>query len=68
MYSHIILVVSIGVMASSIVTGMIFYHPEYEYDAVESALYASLHRTMWSLGSVGLFYVASYGHAVFIYR
>lgn len=31
-------------------------------------MYAALHRTMWSLGTAGLFFVASYGTASFLYK
>ncbi|XP_056635161.1 nose resistant to fluoxetine protein 6-like isoform X1 [Diorhabda sublineata] len=67
-YSHIILLTSISIMMTSLLTGIVFYDAEYEYDAVESALYASLHRVAWSLGSIGVLYVASYGHAKLIYN
>nr|XP_023026922.1 nose resistant to fluoxetine protein 6-like [Leptinotarsa decemlineata] len=67
-YSHIILVISLLLMVSSIITGVIFYNPDYEYDRIGSALYASLHRVVWSVGSVGVLYVASYGHTKYIYR
>lgn len=45
-----------------------FYDPEYKYNAIEAGLYASLHRIMWSLGTAGLFYAASYGTAKFLYK
>lgn len=67
-YSHIILFTSIAIMMTSLLTGIVFYDAEYEYNAVESALYASLHRVAWSVGSIGVLYVASYGHAKFIYN
>ncbi|KAG5894539.1 hypothetical protein JTB14_026827 [Gonioctena quinquepunctata] len=67
-YSHIILITSLFLMVGSIVTGTIFYQADYEYNPIESALYASLHRAVWSAGSVGVLYVASYGHTKYIYR
>ncbi|CAG9820973.1 unnamed protein product [Phaedon cochleariae] len=67
-YSHLILFVSLGIMVGSIVTGVIFYDPAYQYNPLESALYASMHRVVWAVGSVGVLYVASFGHAKFIYR
>ncbi|XP_050500943.1 nose resistant to fluoxetine protein 6-like [Diabrotica virgifera virgifera] len=67
-YSHIILLSSLTVMIGSIVSGVIFYDPKYDYNAIESGLYASLHRVAWSAGSVGVLYVASYGHAKLIYN
>ncbi|CAH1982994.1 unnamed protein product [Acanthoscelides obtectus] len=67
-YSRIILVSSVVIMAATIVTGTIFYDPYHEYNGAESALYSALHRSVWALGSIGIIYVASYGHAKFIYR
>lgn len=55
-------------ITSTILTGSVFYDPEYKYNAVEAGLYASLHRTMWSIGTAGLFYAASYGTANFLYK
>ncbi|KAF5305499.1 hypothetical protein FQA39_LY01590 [Lamprigera yunnana] len=42
-----ILSVILGI--SSVYTITIFYLPNYEYNAVESALYASLHKVAWSI-------------------
>ncbi|CAG9862564.1 unnamed protein product [Phyllotreta striolata] len=68
MYSRIILLVSLALMVSSVLTGMIFYDPNYEYNAAESALYACMRRVAWSVGTVGVLYAASYGHAKLIYN
>lgn len=55
-------------MLMSILTGAIFYDENYKYNAIESGIYNSLHRTVWALGSVGIIYVASYGRSKFIYN
>lgn len=46
------------------VGGAVFYNPYHEYNALEAAAYASLHRLSWAIGTVGLLIVCSYGHAV----
>lgn len=67
-YSYVILTLSLALMIVTIFTGVIFYDPYYEYNAVESAMYTAVHRTLWAIGSIGVLYVASYGHARFIYN
>ncbi|KAJ8954786.1 hypothetical protein NQ318_014897 [Aromia moschata] len=67
-YSDSILSLSLVLLATTILTGTIFYDPYYEYNAVESAFYAAFHRTLWAMGSIGLLYVASYGRASLIYN
>lgn len=63
-----IFLISIILMLVSIFTGVIFYDPYYEYDTLDAAAYSSLHRTVWSIGSVGVLYVASYGHVKWVYN
>ncbi|KAJ8979722.1 hypothetical protein NQ317_015546 [Molorchus minor] len=67
-YSDLILTLSLVLLASTLLTGTVFYDPYYKYNAVESAFYAAFHRTLWAVGSIGLLYVASYGHAKLIYN
>lgn len=45
------------------VGGAVFYNPYHEYNTLEAAAYASLHRLSWAVGTVGLLIVCSYGHA-----
>lgn len=44
-------------------SGAIFYDPYYVYEPYESAMYAAFHRPAWGLGTIGIIFVASYGHA-----
>ncbi|KAJ8925875.1 hypothetical protein NQ315_009727 [Exocentrus adspersus] len=67
-YSYIIFTASLALMITTLLTGTIFYNPYYVYNAVESSIYAALHRTLWAVGSIGILYVASYGHAKFVYK
>ncbi|XP_044746794.1 nose resistant to fluoxetine protein 6-like [Coccinella septempunctata] len=62
--SLVILATSIILLLGAILTGAVFYNPYHPYSAVESGLYSALHRVAWALGSVGLLYVASFGHAI----
>lgn len=57
---------SLFLMLVSLFSGMVFYDPYHTYNSVESAAYAALHRPAWALGSVGLLYVASFGHGSFL--
>ncbi|XP_050305994.1 nose resistant to fluoxetine protein 6-like [Anthonomus grandis grandis] len=65
--SYLIFTVSITLMVVSIVSGAIFYDPYYEYNTLDAAAYSSLHRTVWSIGSIGVLYVASYGKIGWVY-
>ncbi|CAG9764782.1 unnamed protein product [Ceutorhynchus assimilis] len=65
--SYLIFTVSITLMVVSIVTGAIFYDPYYQYDTLDAAAYSSMHRTVWSIGSIGVLYVASYGQIKWVY-
>lgn len=60
--------VSLVLMFGSMVGGAVFYNPYHEYNAIESAAYASLHRAAWAIGSIGLLIASSYGHATVIQR
>lgn len=66
--SYCILLVSFVLITISIVGGSVFYDPYHKYNAVESAMYAALHRPAFAVGSVGVLYVASFGHARPIYK
>ncbi|XP_060529431.1 nose resistant to fluoxetine protein 6-like isoform X2 [Cylas formicarius] len=66
--SYLVFFVSLILMIGSITTGAIFYNPYYKYNALESAAYAALHRAVWSVGSVGILYVSSYGHVKLVYN
>ncbi|CAH0550692.1 unnamed protein product [Brassicogethes aeneus] len=68
MVSSLFIISSLAIMIASIVTGVIFYDPYYKYNALESALYAALHRTIWSVGSIGMLYTASFGYSGIIKR
>lgn len=67
MKSHSITLLSILLLFGSMVGGAVFYSPYHDYNAIEAAVYASLHRLSWALGTVGLLIVSSYGHA-FVFR
>lgn len=62
--SLVIMTASIILILGSILTGAVFYNPYHPYNALESGLYSALHRVAWALGSIGLLYVASFGHAI----
>ncbi|XP_018579714.2 nose resistant to fluoxetine protein 6-like [Anoplophora glabripennis] len=64
--SFAIVMGSLFLMLVSLFSGMVFYDPYHSYNSVESAAYAALHRPAWALGSVGLIYVASFGHGSFL--
>lgn len=61
MRCYIIFAVSLFLLLLSPYCGTAFYNPYHTYNALESASYASLHRAVWSLGTVGLLVVFSYG-------
>ncbi|KAL1514037.1 hypothetical protein ABEB36_003362 [Hypothenemus hampei] len=65
--SYLIFITSVTLMVISIVTGAIFYDPYYEYKTLEAASYSVLHRTVWSIGSIGVLFVASYGQLKWVY-
>lgn len=48
--------------------GIIFYDPFHDYNALESATYGALHRTIWALGSFGIMYSISFGTSNFLYK
>ncbi|KAL3287100.1 hypothetical protein HHI36_001584 [Cryptolaemus montrouzieri] len=62
--SLMILTGSIILLLATILTAAFFYDPYHPYNAIESGFYASLHRAAWAIGSIGLLYVASFGHAI----
>ncbi|XP_050305781.1 nose resistant to fluoxetine protein 6-like [Anthonomus grandis grandis] len=64
--SALLIVLSIAAIATSVLSGAVFYDPYHPYEPYESAAYAGFHRALWALGSIGIIYVASYGHASFI--
>ncbi|KAL1514039.1 hypothetical protein ABEB36_003363 [Hypothenemus hampei] len=66
MKSFIIILLSVISIAASIFGGSVFYNPYHPYNPYESGAYAGFHRALWALGSVGLMYVASYGHGSLI--
>lgn len=59
---------SILLLLGSMAGGYVFYDPYHKYNVVESATYASLHRVSWTLGTIGLIYSVSYGHATILRR
>ncbi|KAK9880602.1 hypothetical protein WA026_011841 [Henosepilachna vigintioctopunctata] len=61
--SLLILTVSIVLILAAILTGAVFYNPYHPYNAIESGIYAALHRVGWAAGCSGLLFVASFGHA-----
>ncbi|KAF2891101.1 hypothetical protein ILUMI_14284 [Ignelater luminosus] len=61
--SHALTLGSFLLLFATVVTGSIFYDRYHEYNAIESGAYAGLHRVAWSIGTVGLLFSASYGHA-----
>ncbi|CAH1982992.1 unnamed protein product [Acanthoscelides obtectus] len=63
--SLMIIGASLSVMLISVFSAKVFYDPYHPYNSIEAASYAGLHRLAWAVGSVGLLYVASFGHASF---
>ncbi|XP_050499016.1 nose resistant to fluoxetine protein 6-like isoform X1 [Diabrotica virgifera virgifera] len=70
---HVCRMKSFGILALSILfliicvfSGKVFYDPYHIYNAVEAASYASFHRLAWGVGTVGILYIASFGHAAII--
>ncbi|XP_060529412.1 nose resistant to fluoxetine protein 6-like [Cylas formicarius] len=63
--SWIIITLSIALILAAIFSGVVFYNPYHPYNAIESGLYSAFHRPLWAVGSIGLMYVTSYGHASF---
>ncbi|KAJ8954784.1 hypothetical protein NQ318_014895 [Aromia moschata] len=61
-----IIAASLCLMCVAVFSGKVFYDPYHDYNAIESASYAALHRFAWAVGSVGLLYVTSFGHASFM--
>lgn len=53
-------------MLATVFSAKVFYDPYHRYNAIESASYAAFHRLTWAAGSVGLLYVASFGHGGFL--
>lgn len=61
MKSKLVVLLSIIIMLTSMVSGIVFYNPYHKYNAYEAGAYAALHRAMWSLGTVGILIATSYG-------
>lgn len=59
--SYILTALGLSLMALSMCCGLPFYSSSYEYNSVEAAAYAGLHRPSWALGSAILLLNASYG-------
>ncbi|XP_074042229.1 nose resistant to fluoxetine protein 6 isoform X3 [Leptinotarsa decemlineata] len=66
MKTFVIVLGSGCIMMVSVFSAKIFYNPYHPYNAIESATYAAFHRLGWAVGTSGLFYVASYGHASYL--
>ncbi|XP_044263796.1 nose resistant to fluoxetine protein 6-like [Tribolium madens] len=64
--SHFLMLLSLIMILVCIVGGAVFYDPYHKYNALESSVYAALHRPAFAIGTVGIIYVSSYGHATFI--
>ncbi|XP_030745923.1 nose resistant to fluoxetine protein 6-like [Sitophilus oryzae] len=64
--SIFIVLLSLISVAAAVLCGAVFYNPYHPYNPYESGAYAALHRPLWALGSIGIMFVASYGHASFI--
>lgn len=56
----------IGVLSMFVVT--IYYHDDYKYSSLQSALYASLHRLGWSLSNGWLVLACVMGYGGFLNR
>lgn len=61
MKSKGIVVFSAILMLTSMVSGIAFYNPYHKYNPYEAGAYAAVHRTIWSIGTVGIMFAASYG-------
>ncbi|XP_066262600.1 nose resistant to fluoxetine protein 6-like [Euwallacea similis] len=64
--SLLIVALSLCSLAAAVFSGAAFYDPYHPYNPYTSGAYAGLHRALWALGTIGLMYVASYGHASLI--
>ncbi|CAG9862563.1 unnamed protein product [Phyllotreta striolata] len=64
--SFLIIAVSFVLMLGTLFSARVFYDPYHQYNALESASYASLHRLSWAVGTGGLLYTASFGHFGFL--
>lgn len=66
--SHALTFVSIMLLFAGMASGAVFYNPYHKYNEYEAATYAAFHRPAWALGTSGLLFAASYGHAVFLQK
>ncbi|XP_057651864.1 nose resistant to fluoxetine protein 6-like [Diorhabda carinulata] len=64
--SFTIIFASILIMLICVFSAKVFYDPYHPYNAIEAASYASFHRLGWGIGTVGILYTASFGHATFM--
>lgn len=55
------LLTSIALCLTVLVSVYIFFDSTREYNAVESALFGTFDRVFWSIGTVGIMFVAIYG-------
>lgn len=55
-------------MGVALYSAKVFYNPYHPYDIIEAASYAAFHRLTWSVGTAGLFYIASFGHGGFFVK
>lgn len=66
--SHLLTLLSLVCLFFGMASGAVFYNPYHEYNVIEAAFYTSLHRSVWACGTIGIIFVASYGHATWIYK
>ncbi|KAJ8954783.1 hypothetical protein NQ318_014894 [Aromia moschata] len=63
-----LLSISFFLLTVCMYTGYVFYDPYHTYNALESAIYGSLQRPVWALGTFGLVYAVSYGTCGFLHK
>lgn len=61
MKSTILTLLGLLLMFGGMSSGGIFYNPYHDYNSLEAALYAALHRPAWALGTAILLLNTSYG-------
>lgn len=64
--TYAVIAVSLVLMVASMFSGAVFYDPYHPFNPIESGAYASLTRGAWGMGTIGLLFAASHGHASFL--
>ncbi|XP_018579670.1 nose resistant to fluoxetine protein 6-like [Anoplophora glabripennis] len=67
-YTTVLALLSVFLLMVCMYGGVVFYDPYHKYNALESASYGALHRTIWALGSFGIMYTVSFGTFTFLHK